>query len=104
MLMGVVVNDAIVMIERISQLERETEDRYAALLAGSKSRMRAIWMTTLTTVLALIPLALALGRGAELMQPLAVVVIGGLTLATLVTLVLIPIMYSIVKRVPIPKK
>ena len=104
MLMGVVVNDAIVMIERISQLEKETEDRYAALIAGSRSRMRAIWMTTLTTVLALIPLALAIGRGSELMQPLAIVVIGGLTLATLVTLILIPVMYSIVKRVPIPKK
>lgn len=104
MLMGVVVNDAIVMIDRIGQYEESGMDRYEALLAGSKSRMRAIWMTTLTTVLALVPLALAIGNGAELMQPLAIVVIGGLTLATFVTLILIPTVYSLVKRVKIPKK
>ena len=105
MLMGVVVNNAIVMIDRIEQLRTEEGySAYDALIEGSKSRMRAIWMSTLTTVLALIPLALAIGRGSELMQPLGVVVIGGLTLATLVTLVIIPIMFSIVKRVPIPKK
>jgi len=104
MLMGVVVNDAIVMIDRIGQFEAAGMDRYTALIEGSKSRMRAIWMTTLTTVLALVPLALGIGKGSELMQPLGVVVIGGLTLATLVTLLLIPIMYSLVKRVKIPKK
>ena len=104
MLMGVVVNDAIVMIDRIGQFEAEGMARYDALIEGSKSRMRAIWMTTLTTVLALVPLALGIGKGSELMQPLGVVVMGGLTLATFVTLVIIPVMYSIVKRVKIPDK
>lgn len=105
MLMGVVVNNAIVMIDRIEQLKTDYGySDYTALIEGSKSRMRAIWMSTLTTVLALVPLALAIGRGSELMQPLGVVVMGGLTLATLVTLIIIPVMYSIVKRVRIPKK
>ncbi len=103
MLMGVVVNDAIVMIDRIGQFEADGMNRYDALIEGSKSRMRAIWMTTLTTVLALVPLALGIGKGAELMQPLGIVVIGGLTLATLVTLVLIPTVYSLVNRVPIER-
>ena len=105
MLMGVVVNNAIVMIDRIEQLKTDYGySDYTALIEGSKSRMRAIWMSTLTTVLALVPLALAIGRGSELMQPLGVVVMGGLTLATLVTLIIIPVMYSIVKKVRIPKK
>jgi len=101
MLMGVAVNDAIVMVDRITQLEAEGYTRFEALVEGSKSRMRAIWMTTLTTVLALVPLALGIGKGAELMQPLSIVVIGGLTLCTFVTLVLIPLMYSIINRVPV---
>ena len=104
MLMGVVVNDAIVMIDRIGQFEAAGMNRYDTLVEGSKSRMRAIWMTTVTTVLALVPLALGIGKGSELMQPLGTVVIGGLTLATLVTLIIIPVMYSIIKRVKIPKK
>ena len=104
MLMGVVVNDAIVMIDRIGQLEKEYASRYEALVAGSNSRLRAIWMTTLTTVLALVPMALGIGKGAELMQPLGVVVLGGLLLATFVTLVLIPVMYSLIRGVKIPKK
>lgn len=99
MLMGVIVNDAIVMIDRIGQLEQSGMDRYTAIIEGTKARVRAIWMTTLTTVLALVPIALAIGKGSELMQPLGIVVIGGLLLGTIVTLVLIPCMYAIVKRV-----
>ncbi len=100
MLMGVVVNDAIVMVERISQLQRDGLSPYDAVIEGSKSRMRAIWMTTLTTILALVPMALGIGKGAELMQPLGAVVLGGLTLATFVTLIIIPVTYSIINRVP----
>ena len=96
MLMGVAVNDAIVLIDHVAQFEKEGLSGTEAIIAGAKSRWRAIWMTTLTTVLALFPLALAIGDGAELMKPLAIVVIGGLTLCTVVTLVLIPVMYSIV--------
>lgn len=99
MLMGVIVNGAIVMIDKIDQLISEGMDPREAVLEGCKSRLRPILMTTLTTVLALVPLALGLGRGGELMQPMGIVVIGGLLLGTTVTLVLIPCFYCIVKRI-----
>lgn len=99
MLMGVIVNGAIVMIDKIDQLIKEGKNAKEAVIEGCKSRLRPILMTTLTTVLALIPLALGLGRGGELMQPMGIVVIGGLLLGTLVTLVLIPCFYCLVKRI-----
>lgn len=99
MLMGVIVNGAIVMIDKIDQLIKSGKSPQEAVLEGCKSRLRPILMTTLTTILALIPLAIGLGRGSELMQPMGIVVIGGLLLGTLVTLVLIPCFYCIVKRV-----
>lgn len=99
MLMGVVVNNAIIMVERIGQLVGEGMDEYTAIIEGTKSRIRPILMTTLTTITALIPIALGIGKGSDLMQSLGIVVIGGLTLSTLVTLVLIPVIYSLVKRV-----
>lgn len=106
MLMGVIVNGAIVMIDKIDQLIKEGKTPQQAVLEGCKSRLRPILMTTLTTILALIPLALGLGRGGELMQPMGIVVIGGLLLGTLVTLALIPCFYCIVKRIKFtsPKK
>ena len=99
MLMGVIVNGAIVMIDKIDQLIKEGVDPKQAVGEGCKSRLRPILMTTLTTILALIPLALGLGRGGEFMQPMGIVVIGGLLLGTLVTLVLIPCFYCLIKRI-----
>lgn len=99
MLMGVVVNNAIVMLEKIKQLEKEGQDSYIAVQNACKERLRPILMTTLTTILALIPLAIGLGQGSELMQPLGIVVIGGLLIGTLVTLVLVPAVYCAVRRV-----
>lgn len=99
MLMGVIVNGAIVMIDKIDLLIKQGETPQQAVIDGCKSRLRPILMTTLTTVLALIPLALGFGRGGTLMQPMGIVVIGGLVLGTLVTLVLIPCFYCIVKRI-----
>ena len=99
MLMGVIVNGAIVMIDKIDQLIKEGVDPKQAVVEGCKSRLRPILMTTLTTILALIPLALGLGRGGEFMQPMGIVVIGGLLLGTLVTLVLIPCFYCLIKRI-----
>lgn len=93
MLMGVVVNNAIVMIEKIKQLEGEGAEMKTAVVEACKTRLRPILMTTLTTVLALIPLAIGVGKGSELMQPLGIVVIGGLLIGTLVTLVLVPAVY-----------
>lgn len=104
MLMGVIVNDAIVLVDKIDMLIAEGKTPQEAVILGSKSRLRPILMTTLTTVLALIPLALGLGRGGTLMQPMGIVVIGGLTLGTLVTLVLIPCFYCIVKRISFRKQ
>ncbi len=93
MLMGVIVNNAIVMLEKIAQLHAEGMSHYDAVVEGCRIRLRPILMTTLTTVLALIPLALGLGSGGELMQPLGITVMGGLIIGTIVTLVLIPCIY-----------
>jgi HAE1 family hydrophobic/amphiphilic exporter-1 len=69
-----------------------------ALVAGGKSRLRPILMTTLTTVLGLIPLALGIGEGAEIRSPMAITVIGGLSVSTLLTLIVIPVVYSVLDR------
>lgn len=103
MLMGVIVNGAIVMIDKINALIEEGLSPQEAVVEGCKTRLRPILMTTLTTVLALVPLALGLGRGGELMQPMGIVVLGGLLLGTAVTLVLIPCFYCIVKRIRFDK-
>ncbi len=69
-----------------------------ALLAAGRARLRPILMTTLTTVLGLLPLALGIGEGAEIRSPMAVTVIGGLAVSTLLTLVVIPVVYSVLDR------
>jgi HAE1 family hydrophobic/amphiphilic exporter-1 len=96
MLMGVVVNNAIVMLEKIKQLNEEGKTKYDSVIEACRLRLRPILMTTLTTILALVPLAIGVGQGSELMQPLGIVVIGGLLLSTLVTLVLVPTVYCAV--------
>ena len=98
MLMGVVVNNAIVMLEKIKQLHDDGMEHFGAVQKACKVRLRPILMTTLTTILALIPLAIGVGQGSELMQPLGIVVIGGLLISTLVTLVLVPVVYCAVHR------
>ncbi len=103
MLMGVIVNGAIVMIDKIDSLIAEGMTPQQAVVEGCKSRLRPILMTTLTTVLALVPLALGLGNGGELMQPMGIVVLGGLLLGTTVTLGLIPCFYCLVKRIRFDK-
>ena len=100
MLIGIVVNNAIVLIDYVN-LERRDRGRDVknAVLEASRLRLRPILMTTLTTVLGLLPLALGLGAGANLQAPLARVVIGGLLASTLITLVLIPALYISASRV-----
>lgn len=95
MLAGIVVNDSIVLIDYINILRRRGEERLSAIIKAGPIRLRPILITTLTTVLALIPLALGIGEGAEVMAPMAIVVIGGLSLATLLTLIFIPVVYTI---------
>ncbi|MCB1050378.1 MAG: efflux RND transporter permease subunit [Acidobacteria bacterium] len=97
MLAGIVVNNAIVLIDYVNTLRREENvPLYEALMIAGARRLRPIMMTTSTTVLGLIPMALGLGDGAEMRMPLAVSVIGGLVFSTAITLVLIPVLYALV--------
>ena len=98
MLVGIVVNNAIVLVTRINQLRDEGRRRHAAIVEAARARLRPIVMTTLTTVLGLLPLAIGLGEGAEMRAPMAITVIGGLLLATLLTLIVIPVFYSVLDR------
>jgi HAE1 family hydrophobic/amphiphilic exporter-1 len=98
MLAGIVVNNAIVLIDTVNQLRAAGMPRERALVEAGVVRLRPILMTTLTTVLGLLPMALGLGDGAELRAPLAVTVIGGLTLATALTLIVIPVVYTLLDR------
>ena len=96
-LVGIVVNDAIVKVDFINQgLARGMSLRDAILEAG-EVRLRPIVMTTVTTVLGLLPMALGLGRGADLRAPMAISVIGGLLVATALTLIVVPVVYSVVE-------
>ncbi|MEG4231783.1 efflux RND transporter permease subunit [Microcoleus sp. Pol11C3] len=94
LLVGIVVNNAIIMVELANQIrEDEKVDRATAILRAAPQRLRPILMTTITTVLGLFPLALGIGDGSEFLQPLGVVVFSGLSLATLLTLFIIPCFY-----------
>jgi len=95
LLVGIVVNNAIVLVDRVNQLRRQLNyAKTEALKTAAKQRLRPIMMTTLTTVLGLLPMAIGLGDAAELRTPMAVTVIGGLLVSTLLTLVVIPVMYQ----------
>ena len=96
MLVGIVVNNAIVLIDAINRLRRAGLDKREAVIRAGHIRLRPILMTTLTTILALIPMAIAWGEGAELRSPLAITVASGLFLSTLLTLVVVPAAYMVV--------
>lgn len=95
MLAGIVVNNSIVLVDYINILRRNGMSRYEAILHAGPSRLRPILMTTLTTVLGMVPLALALGEGAETQQPLAVTIIFGLSVSTIFTLFFVPVVYTL---------
>ncbi len=99
-LAGIVVNNAIVLIDYVNQLRASGMPKLQALQTAGQVRLRPILMTTLTTVLGLLPMALGLGEGAEIRTPLAITVIGGLTVSTLLTLVVIPVVYAMADRRP----
>ena len=105
-LAGVVVNNAIVLVDTINRIRRTGVDRLSAIHQGSALRLRPILITTATTVLGLLPLSLGLGAGSEVQQPLAVTVIGGLLSSTVLTLVVVPVIYAVVTgrsgRAPVP--
>jgi hydrophobic/amphiphilic exporter-1 (mainly G- bacteria), HAE1 family len=98
LLAGIVVNNAIVLIDLINQLRERGMEKYEAIIEGGKSRLRPILMTTMTTALGLLPLAIGFGDGAELRAPMAITVIGGLIVATMLTLIIIPVVYAIFDR------
>jgi len=97
-LAGIVVNNAIVLVDYVNQLRRRGLSKTDALIQGGMIRLRPILMTTLTTVLGLVPMALGLGEGAEIRTPMAITVIAGLVSSTLLTLVVIPTVYSLLDR------
>ena len=99
MLAGIVVNNAIVLVDYVNHLRREEGmKKIEAVLRAGAARFRPILMTTSTTVLGLLPMALGLGEGAEIRAPMAITVIGGLLVSTLLTLVLIPVVYTLLDR------
>lgn len=92
-LAGIVVNDAIVLVDYINQLRARGLSKTEAVVQAGRVRLRPILMTTLTTVLGLVPMAVSMGQGAEIRQPMAITVMAGLSSATLLTLVIIPMAY-----------
>lgn len=95
MLCGIVVNNAIVLVDRINQLRANGMEKTAAIIDAGKTRLRPIVMTTLTTILGLMPMAFGFGEGAEIRTPMAITVIFGLLFSSLLTLILLPVLYSL---------
>ncbi len=102
MLAGIVVNNAIVLIDAVNQRRRAGMGLAEALEDAGQARLRPILMTSITTIVALLPMALGFGEGAELRAPLAITVIGGLTVATALTLIVIPVVYSLLASGKLP--
>ena len=98
MLAGIVVNNAIVLVDLINQLRASGMEKFAAIREAGRARLRPIMMTTLTTALGLLPMALGFGEGSEVRTPMAITVIGGLLVSTMLTLVVIPVVYSLLDR------
>lgn len=102
MLVGIVVNNAIVLIDYIGQLRERGLPLQTAIQEAGAARFRPILMTTATTVLGLIPMAAGMGDGSEIRQPMAVTVIAGLSMSTVLTLIVIPVLYSLVESIKGP--
>ena len=100
LLVGLVVKNAIILIDKVNQLRETGVRKREALVEGARSRLRPIMMTTLCTLFGFLPLALAFGEGAEVRSPMAITVIGGLLVSTLLTLVVIPVVYDLLDRKP----
>ncbi|MGI9233526.1 MAG: efflux RND transporter permease subunit [Woeseiaceae bacterium] len=98
MLAGIVVNNAIVLVDLINQLRAQGVDRHEAIIQAGEARLRPILMTSLTTALGLLPMAMGFGEGSEVRTPMAITVIGGLVVSTLLTLLVIPVVYSLMDR------
>lgn len=97
-LVGIVVNNGIVLVDYINQRKKMGIESYEAIKMGVRDRLRPILMTALTTVLGLMPLALGIGEGTEINQPMGIAVIGGMVTSTLLTLYVVPVVYSLFDR------
>jgi len=98
LLVGLVTKNAIILIDKVNQLREAGVPKREALVEGARSRLRPIIMTTLCTLFGFLPLAVAMGEGAEVRAPMAITVIGGLLISTLLTLVVIPVVYDLLDR------
>ena len=98
MLVGIIVNNGIVLVDYINQLRAEGMERRAAILEAGKTRMRPILMTSITTILGLLDMAVRTSPGTALMRPMAIVCIGGLIYATLMTLLVVPCIYDMLNK------
>ena len=97
-LVGIMVNNSIVMVDYINKLVRDGIDVETALTTAARTRFRPVMMTTMTTVFALIPIAFGVGEGAQIQKPMAITVVSGLAVSTLVSLFIIPLLYRIIHR------
>jgi HAE1 family hydrophobic/amphiphilic exporter-1 len=98
MLIGIVVKNAIVLVDFINLMRERGHELYEAIAISGRSRLRPVIMTSATTILGMLPLALSKGAGSELWSPMGVAVIGGLIFSTVVTLVLVPVIYAIFSK------
>jgi HAE1 family hydrophobic/amphiphilic exporter-1 len=95
MLIGIVVKNAIVLVDYINLMRDRGHNLNEAIIMSGKSRLRPVLMTALTTILAMIPLAFSKGEGSEMWSPMGISVIGGLIFSTMVTMIIVPVMYRI---------
>lgn len=98
LLAGIVVNNAIVLVDAINRERDHGLARHAAIVAAGRTRLRPILITSISTILGLLPMALGVGEGAEIRRPMAITVMGGMFVATLMTLVVIPALYTLLDR------
>ena len=98
MLSGIIVNNGIVLVDYINQLRRGGMEKRAAIIESGRTRLRPILMTALTTFIGLSTMAVGLGMGADMVQPMAIVAVGGLLYGTLLTLVVVPCIYDLLNR------
>ena len=103
MLCGIIVNNGIVLVDYINKLRIDGKERIESIVEAGKTRMRPILITALTTVLGLVVMALGIGTGAEMMQPIAIVCIGGLLYATFMTLYIVPVIYDLFNKKELKK-
>ena len=102
-LVGIVVNDSIVLVDYANQLVRKGQEVTAAVIQAGRDRLRPILMTSLTTIFALVPMALGVGEGVEIRRPMAIAVIFGLTVSTMISLIVIPLIYRLITRSDLTK-